>query len=68
MKNHVKKLVGTKLFSPKITQSKGKAKEKVPTKEDELVTDNFNFLFIQVVDLFFQFYNLLSELYNFIIQ
>lgn len=43
MINQVKKLVGRQLFSPKTSQSKGKAKEEVLSKEDELVTDNFDY-------------------------
>lgn len=36
-----KKPVGRQLFSLKQVKSKGKEKEEVPSKEDELVTDNF---------------------------
>lgn len=42
-KEEVKKPVGRKLFSPKTSQSKEKVKEKVPSKEDELVTNIFDF-------------------------
>lgn len=42
MKNQVKKPVGRQLISPKTSQSKGREKEEVPSKEDELVTDNFD--------------------------
>lgn len=42
MKNQVKKPAGCKFFSPKTSQSKGKAKEEVPSKKSKLVTDSFD--------------------------
>ena len=38
----MKKSVGRQLFSPRTSKSNGKAKEEVPSKEDELVTENFD--------------------------
>lgn len=62
------KPMGMKLFSPKTSQSKDKVKEGVPSKENELVIDNFNFgskddfdLLCNVVSLLHREYDCMTE-------